>query len=112
MEGVNKGCSGSQSEEADVQGGTPAESVSVIQVLSGGEIVPLAGMYYAKVLKPGKTWCVPGNETPPPGMSLLSFLTWDDVREVGLGKQLAALKHLSQGRFYHREWIRGVKEGI
>lgn len=80
-------------------------------MLSRGEIVPVDRVDYAKVLKPRKTWCVLGNETPA-GMSLQSFPTWDDITEMGLGEQLAALKHLSQGRFYYREWIRGVKEGI
>lgn len=35
--------------------------------------------------------CVLENETPVE-LSLMIWLTWDEVREVGLGKQLEALK--------------------
>lgn len=40
-----------------------------------------------KVLNPKKTWCMVGNEMPVE-LSLMSCLTQDDIRKVGLGEQL------------------------
>lgn len=76
-------------------------------MLSCGESVPIDKMDYAKALKPRKTWCVLGSETPPLGLSLLSWLIWDEVREVCLGERI-----LTKGGLHYREWIRGPKEGI
>lgn len=73
----------------------PEEAISVRDGQVGERIFPQTGWIMQGPESKGKSKtkhrCVPENETPVE-LSLMIWLTWDEVREVGLGKQLEALK--------------------